>query len=62
MLLKTPERVERICADIAKHFQEKVVPNGFGAQVVAYDREGCVLYKRALDRLLPAEMSDVVMT
>ena len=62
MLLKTPERVERICADIAKHFQEKVAPNGFGAQVVTYDRESCVLYKRALDRVLPAEMSDVVMT
>ncbi len=41
VLLKTPERVERICADIARHFQEKVAPNGFGAQVVAYDREAC---------------------
>ena len=46
VLLKTPERVERICADIAKHFEEKVAPNGFGAQVVTYDREGCVLYSR----------------
>ena len=62
VLLKTPERVERICADIARHFQEKVAPNGFGAQVVAYDREACVLYKQALDRVLPAEMSDIVMT
>ena len=62
VLLKTPERVERICADIARHFQEKVAPHGFGAQVVAYDREACVLYKQALDRVLPAEMSDVVMT
>ena len=62
VLLKTPERVERICADIARHFQEKVAPNGFGAQVVTYDRESCMLYKQALDRVLPAEMSDVVMT
>ena len=61
VLLKTPERVERICADVARHFQEKVAPNGFGAQVVTYDRESCGLYKQALDRLLPAEMSDVVM-
>ena len=60
--MKTPERVERICADIARHFQEKVAPNGFGAQVVTYDRESCVLYKRALDGVLPPEMSDVVMT
>ena len=62
MQLKTPERVERIYADIAKHFQENVAPNGFGAQVVTYDRESCLLYKQALDRLLPGEMSDVVMT
>ena len=61
VLLKTPERIERICTDIARHFQDKVEPNGFGAQVVTYDREGCVLYKRALDRVLPAEVSDIVM-
>ncbi|HUW14121.1 MAG TPA: HsdR family type I site-specific deoxyribonuclease, partial [Anaerolineae bacterium] len=62
VLLKSPERIERICADIAQHFQEKVAPNGFGAQVVAFDRESCVLYKRELDRHLPPEFSDVVMT
>ena len=62
VLLKTPERVERICADVAAHFQEKVAPYGFGAQVVACDRESCVLYKRALDRVLPPETSDVVIT
>ena len=55
VLLKTPERVQRICADIAKHFQDKVEPNGFGAQVVTYDRESGVLYKQELDRVLPPE-------
>ena len=40
VLLKSPERVEKICADIAQHFQEKVVPNGFGALVVTFDRVG----------------------
>ena len=39
-----------------------MAPNGFGAQVVTYDRESCVLYKQALDQVLSAEMSDVVMT
>ena len=62
VLVKTPERVEKICADIAAHFQEKVAPNNFGAMVVTYDREACVLYKKALDELLPSEMSDIVMT
>ena len=45
-----------------QHFQEKVAPNGFGAQVVTFDRESCVLYKQALDEHLPPEMSDIVMT
>lgn len=62
VLVKTPERVEKICADIGSHFQEKVAPNNFGAMVVTYDREACVLYKKALDELLPPEMSDIVMT
>ena len=35
---------------------------GFGAQVVTFDRESCVLYKKALDEYLPPEISDVVMT
>jgi len=62
VLVKSPERVQRICEDIAAHFQEKVAPNGFGAQIVTFDREACVLYKRALDEILPPETSDIVMT
>lgn len=62
VLLKAPERVQAVCADIAQHFQEKVAPNGFGAQVVTFDRESCVLYKQALDQHLPPEMSDIVMS
>jgi len=61
-LVKAPERVEAVCADIAKHFMAKVEPNGFGAQVVTFDRESSVLYKQALDRHLPPEVSDVVMS
>ena len=62
MLVKAPERIRAICADIAQHFQEKVAPNGFGAQVVTFDRESCVLYKQELDRHLPPEVSDIVMS
>ena len=61
VLLKSPERIAVICADIAKHYREKVAPNGFGAQVVTVDRESCVFYKRELDKLLPPETSDIVM-
>ena len=62
VLVKSPERIAKICADIATHFQEKVAPSGFGAQVVTFDRQSCVLYKNALDEYLPPEVSDIVMT
>ena len=63
VLVKSPERVRKICDDIAAHFAEKVEPNGFGAQVVTLDREACVLYKRALDEITKRpELSDIVMT
>jgi type I restriction enzyme, R subunit len=61
-LVKAPERLAAITADIAEHFQVHVEPNGFKAQVVCYDRAACVLYKDALDQVLPEEASAVVMT
>jgi type I restriction enzyme R subunit len=62
VLVKAPDRIRNICADIARHYQQRVAPNGFGAQVVTFDRESCVLYKKALDDHLPTEVSDIVMT
>ena len=62
VLLKSPDRVQAVCSDIAQHFQEKVAPNGFGAQVVTFDRESCLLYKQAIDQHLAPEVSDVVMS
>lgn len=62
VLVKAPERISAIVADIARHYAEKVEPNGFKAQVVTYDRESCVLFKREMDKLLPPEASDIVMT
>ena len=62
ILVKSPERIGAVCADIAKHFQEKVAPNRFGAQVVTFDRESCLLYKQELDTHLPPETSEVVIS
>ncbi len=61
ILMKSPERVRAVCKDISEHFRSKVLPNGFGAQVVTFDRESCVLYKKELDKYLPADFSAVVM-
>lgn len=62
VLVKAPERVRRISEDIARHFQETVEPNGFKGMVVTYDQECCLLYKAALDALMPAEATEVVIS
>jgi type I restriction enzyme R subunit len=62
VLVKVPERIEKICADIARHFMEKVRPNGFKAMLVTFDQESCLLYKAQLDRYLPPEASEVVIS
>ena len=61
-LLKTPDRIEKVVADIADHFLTKVAPNGLKAQLVVYDKEACVLYKKALDKVLPPEFSAIDMS
>lgn len=61
-LIKAPERVRKIAADIAEHFQTKVEPQGLKAQVVVYDKPTCVAYKAELDRILGPEASTVVMS
>ncbi|MGN9920716.1 type I restriction endonuclease subunit R [Micromonospora palomenae] len=61
-LIKAPERVRRIAADIAEHFRTKVEPQGFKAQVVVYDKATCVAYKAELDKVLGPDVSTVVMS
>ena len=60
-IMKDPKRIRAVCEHIADHFMSKVNPNGFKAQVVCYDRECCVLYKKELDRLLGEHTSTIVM-
>lgn len=61
LLVKAPARVSAVVEDIARHFQEKVAPEGFGAQVVTIDQEACVLYKDALDQVLPDGIESAVV-
>ena len=60
-IMKDPNRIRAVCEHIAEHFMTKINPNGFKAQVVCYDRECCVLYKKDLDRLLGETVSTIVM-
>ncbi len=54
-LMKANERVEKVCDHIVKHYRDKVEPEGFKGLVVCYNRECCVLYKKALDRAFGTE-------
>lgn len=62
VLVKNPERIHAVVSHIVQHFQRKIEPNGFKAQVVVFDRECCVLYKNEMDRLIDPEASAIVMT
>jgi len=60
-IMYNPARIRKVCEHIAKHFKEKIEPNGYKGQVVVYDRECCLMYKAALDELLGEEASTIVM-
>jgi type I restriction enzyme R subunit len=60
VLVKLPKRMEAVARDIVEHYKLYVEPNGFKAQIVAYDREAVANYKKLLDKLIPTEWSAVV--
>ncbi len=62
VLVKNPERVRAVVEHIVQHFQTKVEPNGFKAQVVCFDRECCVLYKAVMDEITGPDASAIVMS
>ncbi len=62
VLVKVPDRITNICADIAQHYQANVEPNGFKGMVVTYDQEACLLYKDELEKHLPPESIEVVIS
>jgi type I restriction enzyme R subunit len=61
IFLENPERIKLVAQDIAQHFKENL-DGKFKALVVAVNRLACVRYKRELDKLLPKEYTEVVMT
>lgn len=60
--LKGNERVDEVAKYVAQHYRENVEPLGYKAFLVAVDRPACAMYKKALDKYLPSEYSEVVYT
>lgn len=62
VFLKAPERVQAIVHDIYEHFKTHVEPEGFKGMIVTPDRLACIQYKAELDKLMPADASEVVIS
>ncbi len=61
LVLENPSRIKMIAEDITKHFKDNV-DGKFKAMVVAGSRTACAIYKEELDKHLPKQYSEVVMT
>ncbi len=61
-LMKKHERIEVLAADIANDFKERLEPQGFKAQVVAVDKEACVLYYRELLKYFDASELQIIFS
>ncbi|MCL5976440.1 MAG: HsdR family type I site-specific deoxyribonuclease [Candidatus Parvarchaeota archaeon] len=61
-MLKNEVRVKKIAEFVANHFKSNVEPLGYKAFLVTVDREACVMYKKALDKFLPKDYSEVIMS
>lgn len=59
-LIKLDKRMKTVIQDIVEHYKLYVLPNGFKAQIVCYDRAQTARYKELLDELVPKEWSQVV--
>lgn len=55
------KRIQEVCRYIVKHYRESIEPAGMKAQVVVYNRECCVKYKKAIDALLGREDETVIV-
>ncbi len=61
VFLENSDRIKLVAQDIAAHFKENI-DGKFKALIVAVNRLACVRYKRELDKLLPKEQTEIVMT
>ncbi len=61
LVLENPFRIKKIAEDIAQHFKDNI-DGKFKAMVVAGSRNACDIYKKELNKHLPEEYSEIVMT
>ena len=60
--MMNPKRLRAITEDITSHYTSHIEPNGFKAQIVAFNRDACVIIKNHIDEILGEEYSDIVFS
>ncbi|SFQ61964.1 type I restriction enzyme, R subunit [Psychrobacillus psychrotolerans] len=61
LLLTAPERMREIALDIVRHFESKILINGYKAQVVAVSRYAAVQYKKLIDEYAAGQFETAVI-
>ncbi|MCX7837790.1 MAG: HsdR family type I site-specific deoxyribonuclease, partial [candidate division WOR-3 bacterium] len=61
VFLENEERIEKICKDIATHYKDHF-DGKFKGLIVTASRLACVRYKKIIDKFLPENYTEVVMT
>ncbi len=57
-IMEADTRIKEIAADLANHYIDKILPNGFKAQVVCSTKLAAVKYKKYIDQALAARLAD----
>lgn len=61
LILTAPDRMRDIALDIVKHFEEKILVNGYKAQVVAVSRRAAAMYKELIDEFANGKFETAVI-
>jgi type I restriction enzyme, R subunit len=61
LILTAPERMNEIALDIVRHFESRILVNGYKAQVVAVSRLAAVKYKQLIDQYAVGQFETAVI-
>lgn len=61
LILTSPKRMRDIALDIVKHYEEKILVNGYKAQVVAVSRRAAAMYKELIDQFASGSFETAVI-
>ncbi|HER2025528.1 type I restriction endonuclease subunit R [Bacillus infantis] len=61
LILTAPERMDEIALDIIRHFESRILVNGYKAQVVCVSRIAAVRYKALIDQYAAGQFETAVI-